>query len=102
DVCSSDLGAAEGAAAAAVGGGESGGVNGSTKLVGACVQATRGYSQRRARSYKASANPSVARISASTLPGSNAECPASGVISSFASGQARWISHALRNGQTTS
>lgn len=42
-----------------------------------------------------SANESVARTSASTMPGSLAAWPASGIISNEASGQARCRSHAV-------
>lgn len=45
---------------------------------------------------------SVASISSCTLPGSNAEWPASCTMRRSASGQARCRSHALRIGQTTS
>src|SRR5690606_7858206 len=48
------------------------------------------------------AEASVARTSASTFSGSNAEWPEAGVISSFAFGQAPCRSQAFCSGQTTS
>lgn len=45
---------------------------------------------------------SIARINCSRIPGSIAECPASGTITYLASGQARTNSSALPTGQTMS
>jgi hypothetical protein len=53
-------------------------------------------------SYHAPANRSVARRSASRIPGSIAEWPASGTMMSSASGHFCDSSHALLAGQTTS
>lgn len=66
------------------------------------ARARRTGQRMRCLDARPAAKRSVAVTSSCVMPGSNAECPASGTMRKSASGQARCRSHALFIGHTTS